>query len=137
MTKLLGKLIPAHVRYAGIRSFAKWKVWYDKGIGVLSVIRNVQLMDLGIIMALAKYMFGDQLSNAQIIAIGASYWVLNTVVNTTVGWFWEHHQGWKIEAEVRAQRVDATRTVLVSPSGDAYSLHDLASQIAKELKDND
>jgi len=134
--KLASILIPARARYKGIRIFSKWKVWYDKGIAVLSVIRNVQIMDLGVIMGVSKYLFGDQLSNWQIVSLGILYWILNTIINTLVGWFWEHHQGWQIESEIRAQRVDASRTVLVGLDGKPYGAEDIARHLAKELKKN-
>lgn len=120
------RVFPAHSRSALIHSFSKLNIWYGKGIQVLAFIRNVEITDIGILMAIAKYFFGDSISNSTIVIVGAGYWVLNTIVNLCVGWFWEHHSGWEIEARVRAKRVDAQRTVLVDPeSGIPYGLKEI------------
>lgn len=126
----VAKIFPAHARSSAIKGFSKLNVWYGKGIQVLAFIRNVEITDIGILMAIAKYFFGDSLSNGTIIMIGGGYWVLNTVINLSVGWFWEHHKGWEIEARVRAKRVDAQRTVLVDPdTGEPYGLNRLGRMI--------
>jgi hypothetical protein len=123
-------VFPADKRSGLIASFSKLNVWYGKGIQVLAFIRNVEITDIGILMAIGKYFFGDSISNTTIIMIGAGYWVLNTIVNLSVGWFWEHHEGWQIEAQVRGKRVDATRAILVDPdSGKAYGIEELREAI--------
>lgn len=121
MTKSLnwrGKLINALSRY---------RAYYDKGIAVLAILRNMELTDLGIMMAAAKYLFGDHISTLTIVILGGCYWVFNVCVNLCVGWFWEKNDGWKIEAEVFGKRVAPGRTVLVSPDGLPYD--------AREIKD--
>ena len=109
-----------------INTLSTYRTWYDKGVAVLAVIRNMELSDLGILMAVAKYLFGDHLSTGTIIVIGACYWVLNVLVNLCVGWFWERNDGWRIEAQVFSQRVQPSRTVLVSPDGKPYDAREKA-----------
>lgn len=103
-----------------INGLSTYRTWYDKGISVLAVIRNMQITDLGILMGVAKYLFGDQLSTKLILLIGAGYWIMNVIVNTAVGWFWERNNGWEIEAQVFAHRTQPSRTILVNPDGKAY-----------------
>jgi len=89
----------------------------------------MEIKDIGILMAVVKYMFGDVLSNSTIILLGCCYWVFNALVNTIVGMFWEKNDGWRIEAEVFGKRNAVGRTVLVSPEGDSYD--------AREVKHGD
>ena len=103
-----------------INGLSRYRAYYDKGIAVLAILRNMQITDLGILMATAKYLFGDHISTGTIILIGACYWVFNVIVNLSVGWFWERNDGWRIEAQVLGQRCQPGRTVLVSPEGEAY-----------------
>ena len=107
-----------------IRVISTYRTWYDKGIQVLSVIRNMEVTDLGILMAVMKYLFGDHISTTAILLIGACYWIFNAVVNTVVGMFWERNNGWQIEAEVFGKRNSVSRTVLVSPDGNPYDARD-------------
>ncbi len=86
----------------------------------MSVIRNMEITDLGIFMAVAKYLFGDHISTQTILVVGLSYWILNTLWNTCVGWFWEKNDGWRIEAEVFGKRTQPGRTILVCPDGEPY-----------------
>ena len=103
-----------------IAAISTYRAWYDKGIQVLSVVRNMEVTDLGILMAVMKYLFGDHISTLTILLIGVGYWVFNAAVNTVVGMFWERNDGWRIEAEVFGKRNSVTRTVLVSPDGEPY-----------------
>ena len=56
---------------------SKYRTWYDKGIAVLAVLRNMELSDLGILMAVTKYLFGNHISTSTIIIVGACYWIFN------------------------------------------------------------
>lgn len=103
-----------------INALSQYRAYYDKGIAVLAIIRNMELTDLGILMAAAKYLFGDHISTSTILILGVCYWVVNVCVNLAVGFFWEKNNGWEIEAQVFGQRISPTRTVLVSPEGKAY-----------------
>lgn len=108
-----------------IQALSKYRTWYDKGISVLAILRNMELSDLGILMAAAKYLFGDHLSTSTIVICGACYWVFNVCVNVAVGWFWEKNDGWRIEAAVFGQRTQCTRTVLVDPDGNPYDAREV------------
>lgn len=88
----------------------------------------MQITDLGILMAVAKYLFGDHLSTGLILMIGAGYWILNVVVNASVGWFWERNNGWEIEAQVFGKRCQPGRTILVSPEGKPYDARELKAE---------
>ncbi len=103
-----------------IQALSRYRTWYDKGISVLAILRNMELSDLGILMAAAKYLFGDHLSTSTIVILGCCYWVFNVCVNVSVGWFWERNDGWRIEAEVFGKRTHTSRTILVSPEGFPY-----------------
>jgi len=123
---VLRSVFPARMRSGLIGGFAKLNCWYAKGIAVLSFVRNMEITDIGILMGVAKYLFGDALSSWQIVGIGAGYWTLNTLVNLCVGWFWEHHSGWEIEARVVSKRITPQRTILVDPeTGQAYGLKEM------------
>lgn len=108
-----------------INALSQYRAYYDKGIAVLAIIRNMQLTDLGILMAVCKYLFGDHISTLTIIIIGACYWIFNVFVNLSVGWFWEKNNGWEIEAQVFGQRASPGRTILVSPKGIPYDAREL------------
>ena len=108
-----------------INGLSRYRTWYDKGISVLAIIRNMELSDLGILMAVAKYMFGDHISTKTILILGGCYWVFNVCVNVLVGRFWENNDGWKIEAEVFGKRLQVGRTVLVSPEGNPYDAREV------------
>lgn len=110
-----------------INVMSQYRTYYDKGIAVLAILRNMELTDLGIMMAAAKYLFGDHISTLTILIIGGCYWILNVCVNLSVGWFWEKNNGWEIEAEVFGKRVSVGRTVLVDLKGKPYD--------AREMKD--
>jgi len=112
-----------------IHLLSRYRAYYDKGIAVLAVIRNMELSDLGILMAAAKYLFGDHLSTGTIIFLGCCYWFFNVIVNLSVGWFWERNDGWRIEAQVFGQRCQPTRTVLVDPDGRAYGARDIGGEV--------
>lgn len=103
-----------------INALSQYRAYYDKGIAVLAIIRNMEITDIGILMAVAKYLFGDHISTVTIIIIGGCYWVINVAVNLSVGWFWEKNNGWEIEAQVFGKRVAPGRTVLVDPEGKPY-----------------
>ena len=108
-----------------INAFSRYQTWYNKGITVLAVVRNMELSDLGILMAAGKYLFGDHISTMSIVIIGGCYWIFNAIVNITVGRFWERNNGWQIEAEVFGSRIAPGRTVLVSPDGKPYDAREL------------
>ena len=112
-----------------INALSQYRAYYDKGISVLAIIRNMELTDLGILMAASKYLFGDHISTTTILILGACYWVVNVCVNLAVGFFWERNNGWELEAKILGKRVTPTRTVLVSPEGKAYD--------AREVKDGE
>lgn len=116
-----------------INGISHYRAYYDKGIMVLSVLRNMQITDLGILMGVCKYLFGDHISTSTIIIIGAVYWVFNVIVNLSVGWFWEKNNGWEIEAQVFGKRTQPSRTVLVDPDGKSYGPRDIGGQIYKYL----
>ena len=103
-----------------INALSQYRAYYDKGIAVLAIIRNMELTDIGILMGVAKYMFGDQISTATIVKIGLAYWVVNLFVNLSVGWFWEKNDGWELEAKIFGKRAAPGRTVLVCPEGKPY-----------------
>lgn len=103
-----------------IQALSRYRTWYDKGISVLAILRNMELSDLGILMAAAKYLFGDHISTQTIVILGCCYWIFNVCVNCAVGWFWERNDGWRIEAEVFGKRTHTSRTILVSPEGLPY-----------------
>ena len=111
-----------HLTWKGhvIRGLSRYRTYYDKGIAVLAILRNMELTDLGIMMAAAKYLFGDHVSTGTILLIGCAYWIFNVCVNLSVGWFWERNDGWKIEAEVFGKRAQPGRTILVDPEGEPY-----------------
>ena len=115
-----------------INLLSRYRAYYDKGISVLAIIRNMELSDLGILMAATKYLFGEHISTSTIVILGIGYWIFNVCVNLSVGWFWEKNNGWKIEAEVFGQRCQPGRTVLVSPQGDPYD----ARRVKKIIKGN-
>lgn len=110
-----------------IQALSRYRTWYDKGISVLAILRNMELSDLGILMAAAKYLFGDHLSTSTIVLAGVCYWIFNVFVNVSVGWFWERNDGWRIEAEVFGKRTNTTRTVLVSPEGLPYDAREISN----------
>jgi|TARA_R100001530_G_scaffold135851_1_gene114184 hypothetical protein len=103
-----------------IKALSRYRTFYDKGIAVLAILRNMELSDLGIMMAASKYLFGDHIETSTIVILGVAYWVFNVCVNLTVGYFWEKNDGWRIEAQVFGKRCQPGRTVLVSPEGEPY-----------------
>ena len=111
-----------HLNWKGnlINALSQYRAYYDKGIAVLAILRNMELTDLGIMMAAGKYLFGDHISTQTIVLIGIGYWILNVCVNLSVGWFWERNNGWEIEAKVFSKRVAPGRTILVCPDGKPY-----------------
>jgi len=108
-----------------INAISQYRMYYDKGISVLAIIRNMEITDLGILMAVCKYLFGDHISTSTIIIIGACYWVINVCVNLSVGFFFEKNNGWEIEAEVFGKRVSPGRTILVNPDGTPYGAEEI------------
>ncbi|HEC62440.1 MAG TPA: hypothetical protein ENI27_09365 [bacterium] len=108
-----------------INGLSQYRAYYDKGIAVLAIIRNMELTDLAIMTAAAKYLFGDHISTLAIIFLAGCYWVVNVCVNLAVGWFWERNNGWEIEAKVFGKRVAPGRTVLVCPEGKPYDARDI------------
>lgn len=108
-----------------INAMSRYRTWYDKGIAVLAILRNMELSDLGILMAAAKYLFGDHISTSTILILGGCYWIFNVLVNLCVGWFWEKNNGWEIEAQVFGKRVSPGRTILVSPDGRPYDAREI------------
>jgi len=116
-----------------IFQLSRYRTWYDKGIAVLAVLRNMQLTDIGILMAVAKYLVGDHIATSTIVWLGVCYWVFNICVNVFVGRFWEKHDGWRIEAEVFGSRTQPGRTVLVGPDGISYGKDEVAQAVADKL----
>lgn len=112
-----------------INGLSRYRAYYDKGIAVLAILRNMQITDLGILMAVAKYLFGDHISTWTIIIIGCCYWVFNVCVNLSVGWFWERNNGWEIEAKVFGKRAAPSRSVLVNPDGTPYGAKDIGAHV--------
>jgi len=131
--RILRRALPARFRYGFIRKFERLNIYYAKGIAVLSFIRNIQVSDAAILVGVTKYLFGEQISNWWLIGIAIGYWVINTLVNTAVGWFWEHHRGWQIAAQERASRIEPTRTVLVDGQGEVYGPEEIGKEAAKHL----
>jgi hypothetical protein len=120
-----------------IKAISTYRTWYDKGIQVLAVVRNMEFKDIAILMAAVKFFFGDVLADSTIIILGGCYWVFNAIVNTVVGMFWEKNDGWKIEAEVFGKRNAVGRTVLVSPEGDSYDARQVHIPIDTSTKDKE
>lgn len=116
-----------------INGLSQYRAYYDKGISVLAVIRNMEITDLGILMAVAKYLFGDHIPTVWIIAFGVGYWIFNITVNLAVGWFWEANNGWKIEAQVFGKRASPGRTVLVDTDGQPYGSKQIAEDLSETL----
>lgn len=108
-----------------INAFSRYQTWYNKGISVLAVVRNMELSDLGILMAVAKYLFGDHISTSTILILGVCYWIFNALVNICVGRFWENNNGWQIEAQVFGKRISPGRMILVDPDGNPYDAREV------------
>ncbi len=108
-----------------INALSQYRAYYDKGVSVLAIIRNMELTDLGILMAASKYLFGDHISTTTILILGACYWVVNVCINLSVGWFWERNNGWEIEAKIFGKRAAPGRTVLVCPEGKPYDARNI------------
>ncbi len=108
------KKVPKQKRRDLIEAFVHHKGWYDQGLRILASFRLVQITDVAILMAVFRYIAGENVSIWWVVAFGAAYYIGRTYLHWWLGRFWEHNKGWDIHAKWNASRVEPGRQVIVN-----------------------
>jgi len=112
-----------------IYKFHLAQTWYQKGLSIYTSVMMVQMSDVAILAAAAKYVAGDSVPIWFLVVCAIGFYLGRTGLLLAIGWWWERNNGWEIATKINSTRVEPGRVHITNTD-------ELAEKMIEKLRAN-